>query len=57
MADEWPGKCPDCGRFCADIRATATEECLKTVSGVCGQHGNVDLSKQPWAWEDFFGEE
>lgn len=57
MFADYPGKCPKCGWFCADITATANEEGLQSVSGICRQHGKMDLSKQEWSWEDFFGEE
>lgn len=56
MSEKYPGKCPKCGWFCSDIKATATDECLKSVAGKCKQHGKVDLSNQGWSWEDFFTE-
>jgi len=56
---DYPGKCPKCGWFCSNIRATTKEygECLGTVTGECRQHGKLDLSKQDWALEDFNFEE
>ena len=59
MSCDYPGKCPKCGWFCSDIRASLGEygECLGKVSGICRQHGKLDLSDQAWEWDDFFGEE
>ena len=55
MISDYPGKCPKCGWFCSDIRATLGEngECLGKVFGTCQQHGKLDLSDQSWEWEDF----
>ena len=60
MTEVARGRCPVCGRFCRAVTATRRETdigaCLDTVTGTCRQHGRVDLSHEPWSWEDFFGE-
>lgn len=53
------GQCPNCGRFCSKITALVGgfggDEFISSVSGSCKTHGQVDLSKGDWCWEDFFG--
>lgn len=53
------GHCPKCGRFCGNIKGTikgGIDGYLEKVSGVCKTHGEVDLSGEPWGWDDFFVE-
>ena len=52
------GNCPVCGKWCgAIVGKIATngfgDERLDGVSGFCAAHGEVDLSKQDWSWDDF----
>lgn len=56
MASEGCGHCPTCGRFVGQIVAHCNDESLVSVSGACSACGPVDLSDQPWAWEDFYPE-
>ena len=48
------GHCPQCGKFCGDIRGFVNPGVgLLGVVGKCSQHGDVDLSVQDWAFEEF----
>ena len=52
------GQCPICGRFCGQITPYGNESRgLWKVTGVCKHHGEVDLTKQEWAADDFFSDE
>lgn len=52
------GHCPECGRFCGNIRGLISEmDGLMKVEGDCKVHGTVDLTGQSWAVEDFDYEE
>lgn len=50
------GHCPKCGRFCSGItghfRGPPGWEVLEMVTGWCKHHGLVDLSHQPWDYND-----
>ncbi len=51
------GHCPRCGRWCSAITGWGgEEEGLRRVTGICKVHGEVDLSKQDWSYDDFFKE-
>lgn len=48
------GNCPQCGRWCGDIRGQGNEyHGLTKVTGECKVHGTVDLTSQGWGWDDF----
>lgn len=52
------GHCPKCGRFCGQITGYGNEiQGLVRVTGICHQHGEVDLTKQEWIYDEFFGPE
>ena len=51
------GNCPKCGKWCGNIEGVVGEVIgLKSVSGVCKDHGKVDLSHQEWGFDDFVSE-
>lgn len=48
------GHCPICGKWCAHIEGTISEEKgLTKVEGICKTHGRVDLSNQSWDIDSF----
>lgn len=51
------GHCPQCGRFCGQIKGYGNAWGLVRVTGICKVHGEVDLTQQDWSYEDFFEEE
>ena len=54
---EGRGNCPKCGKFCGNITASRRENGLAEVTGKCKDHGEVDLSRQAWSFDEFFSGE
>jgi len=52
------GHCPKCGKWVGSITGYINEEIgLIKVIGTCKVHDEVDITKQEWTFDDFWGED